>query len=565
VCSENSSGEDIIVIVGAAVGGSAFLLIVIIVCGIFCCRRRSKRHDSLVFDGPLVIGNSGSTRRQSRIQSNPHYHQLPIDEDLLKLEFSAEKLEYLEHLGEGYFGKVFKGKAHKIVPHEEYTLVAVKTLKEGASESSRKDFERESKLLSEFKNDNIVRLLGVCMAAEPQCMIFEFMSQGDLNEFLRSRSPHDMAVTVKKALAEGASPPEPLTQSDLVDIARQVAAGMNYLSQMHYVHRDLATRNCLVGDNMVVKIADFGMSQDIYSTDYYRVGENAMLPVRWMPPEAIIYGKFTVESDVWSFGVVMWEIFSYAMQPYYGLSNEEVVDRVRRGAVLEQPDDCPDEVYHIMKKCWIKEPFNRPAFAALEHYLEKYLMGEKVHPLPDTPSQSYHNLHAIQQFRSSQTSLKKHGTNSNYDQPRLSTANSGSDLGTQKMSAGASFVIPGPPPIDDDDIPPPPPEDEAQLPPPSPPVSENPVVTTKSNGHTSIYHRPRVSQPIDLDQGGVSQPVILDKSRKMEAGNGVVTNEVPMQTISTTRQSSDVGKYSNYSTPRSYQPGPNHPKSETVV
>ena len=517
-----------------------------------CCRRRSKSRDSLVFDGPLVIGNSGSAHRQSRIRSNPHYHALLLDEELIKLEFPAENVEYIEHLGEGYFGKVFKGKAYKIVPDEEHTLVAVKTLKEGASESSRKDFERESKLLSEFKNENIVRLLGVCMAAEPQCMIFEFMSQGDLNEFLRSRSPHDMAVTVKKALAEGVSPPEPLTQLELVDIARQVATGMSYLSQMHYVHRDLATRNCLVGDSMVVKIADFGMSQDIYSTDYYRVGENAMLPVRWMPPEAIIYGKFTVESDVWSYGVVMWEIFSYAMQPYYGLSNEEVVDRVRRGAVLEKPDYCPNDVYDIMKRCWIKEPFNRPAFAALEHYLEKHLKGEKINPLPDTPSQSYQNLRAIQHYGSSQTSLQKQATNSNYSRPRMSFGNGSSAPDTRKMSAGASFVIPGPPPVEDD-IPPPPPEDDTELPPPSPPVNEDPVVL-KSNGHTSVYDRPRVSQPINSDQ-----------SRQMEAQNGIVTNEMPMQSFSTTRESSGVGKYSNYATPRSNQPGPDRKKSETVV
>ena len=554
-----SSSSSFAVIVGAAVGGTFIILLIIIILGVVISKRRARHMGAVGLNGlnDLVIGNRTSSRRRSQIRSNPHYHPLPLDEDLLKLEYPVEDLEYLEHLGEGYFGKVFKGNAKKIVSGQEYTIVAVKTLKEGASDSSRRDFERECKLLSEFQNDNIVRLLAVCMAAEPQCMIFEFMSQGDLNEFLRSRSPHDMAVTVKKALAEGASPPEPLTESDLVDICRQIAGGMSYLSQRHYVHRDLATRNCLVGDDLVVKIADFGMSQDLYSSDYYRVGENAMLPVRWMPPEAIIYGKFTVESDVWSYGVVMWEIFSYAMQPYFGLSNEEVVDRVRHGTVLERPDHCPTNVYEIMKRCWIKEPFNRPAFAVLENHLERFLQGEKPSP-PATPSHSYQNLRSIQQY-ASETSLKKPTANPTYDRPRLSFDHSSGTPETHRSSALASLVIP-PAALNEEEPPPPPPEEDIALPPPSPNTFNAPV-SSQSVTSSSLYDRPRLSLKRDEEDDAYRYTNSL-------AANGASTNNpVMLKTLSGGDRHSEPHypeKYEHYvrpSTSLSIQ----NTRSETVL
>nr|KAF6315068.1 neurotrophic receptor tyrosine kinase 2 [Myotis myotis] len=148
-------------------------------------------------------------------------------------------------------------------------------------------------------------------------MVFEYMKHGDLNKFLRAHGPDAVLM------AEG-NPPAELTQSQMLHIAQQIAAGMVYLASQHFVHRDLATRNCLVGENLLVKIGDFGMSRDVYSTDYYRVGGHTMLPIRWMPPESIMYRKFTTESDVWSLGVVLWEIFTYGKQPWYQLSNNEV-------------------------------------------------------------------------------------------------------------------------------------------------------------------------------------------------------------------------------------------------
>lgn len=177
----------------------------------------------------------------------------------------------------------------------ERIFVAVKALKENASTKTQADFRREIELISDLKHENIVCILGVVLKEEPLCMLFEYMAQGDLHEFLIANAPNESSNTS-------------LSQTQFLHIALQICDGMEYLSGHHYVHRDLAARNCLVdcqtlGDQLTVKISDFGLSRDIYSSDYYRVQSKSLLPVRWMPSESILYGKFTTESDIWSFGV----------------------------------------------------------------------------------------------------------------------------------------------------------------------------------------------------------------------------------------------------------------------
>jgi serine/threonine protein kinase len=156
----------------------------------------------------------------------------------------------------------------------------------------------------------------------------------------------------------------------------QVAAGMEYLATQHFVHRDLATRNCLVGDGFVVKIGDFGMSRDVYSTDYYRVGRQTMLPIRWMPPESILYRKFTIESDIWSFGVVLWEIYTFGRQPWYELANHEVIQEVTNGRLLSKPDVCPEEMFQIMLSCWQQNPQDRAPMSQIHSQLQGLSLKE---------------------------------------------------------------------------------------------------------------------------------------------------------------------------------------------
>lgn len=210
------------------------------------------------------------------------------------------------------------------------------------------------------------------------CLLFEYMAYGDLNEYLRDRSPRNLCSLVHGSLDERICLPNPLALccTSQLCIAKQVAAGMAYLSERKFVHRDLATRNCLVGENMVVKIADFGLSRNMYSADYYKANENDAIPIRWMPPESIFYNRYTTESDVWAYGVVLWEIFSYGMQPYYGMAHEEVIYYVRDGNVLSCPDNCPLELYNLMRLCWSKLPSDRPGFASIHRILER--MYEKA-------------------------------------------------------------------------------------------------------------------------------------------------------------------------------------------
>ncbi|XP_049618600.1 BDNF/NT-3 growth factors receptor isoform X2 [Syngnathus scovelli] len=287
---------------------------------------------------------------------NPQYFR--SSNSLLKTDTFVQHIKrhnivLKRELGEGAFGKVFLAECYNLSPDQEKILVAVKTLKE-ASENARKDFHREAELLTNLQHEHIVTFYGVCVESDPLIMVFEYMKHGDLNKFLRAHGPDAVLM------AEGQTTrPVELTQSQMLHIAQQIASGMVYLASQHFVHRDLATRNCLVGENLLVKIGDFGMSRDVYSTDYYRVGGHTMLPIRWMPPESIMYRKFTTESDVWSLGVVLWEIFTYGKQPWYQLSNNEVIECITQGRVLQRPRTCPKEVYDLMLGCWQREPHMR--------------------------------------------------------------------------------------------------------------------------------------------------------------------------------------------------------------
>uniref|UniRef100_A0A8D0E761 receptor protein-tyrosine kinase n=1 Tax=Salvator merianae TaxID=96440 RepID=A0A8D0E761_SALMN len=353
------------------------VLIILVAAGLICCRRCQQWKSKTRESPPPALTTLPSELLLDRLHPNPMYQRMPLllNPKLFSLEYPRNNIEYVRDIGEGAFGRVFQARAPGLLPHEPFTMVAVKMLKEEASADMQADFQREAALMAEFDHPNIVKLLGVCAVGKPMCLLFEYMAFGDLNEYLRNRSPRNICNLSNNNLdiRIRASSPKLLALSctDQLCIAKQVAAGMAYLSERKFVHRDLATRNCLVGENMVVKIADFGLSRNMYSADYYKANENDAIPIRWMPPESIFYNRYTTESDVWAYGVVLWEIFAFGMQPYYGMAHEEVIYYVRDGNVLSCPDNCPSELYNLMRLCWSKLPSDRPGFASIHCILER--------------------------------------------------------------------------------------------------------------------------------------------------------------------------------------------------
>uniref|UniRef100_A0A8C1MLN3 Tyrosine-protein kinase receptor n=1 Tax=Cyprinus carpio TaxID=7962 RepID=A0A8C1MLN3_CYPCA len=295
--------------------------------------------------------------------SNPEY--LSANDVYIPDEWEVprEKISVMRELGQGSFGMVYEGIAKDIVKGEPETRVAVKTVNESASLRERIEFLNEASVMKAFSCHHVVRLLGVVSKGQPTLVVMELMTHGDLKSYLRSLRPD----------SEVSRPPP--TLKEMIQMAAEIADGMAYLSAKKFVHRDLAARNCMVAEDLTVKIGDFGMTRDIYETDYYRKGGKGLLPVRWMAPESLKDGVFTAHSDCWSFGVVLWEISTLAEQPYQGLSNEQVLKFVMDGGYLDRPDNCPERMHNLMQMCWQYNPKMRPAFLEIIEMIK-----EDLHP-----------------------------------------------------------------------------------------------------------------------------------------------------------------------------------------
>merc|ERR1719195_293993 len=288
-------------------------------------------------------------------------------------EVDRDSLLLVKALGQGAFGEGYQGILKSKTDTSE-TSVAVKTLPELSTNQAEMDFLMEALIMSKFQHPNIVHFIGVCFDKHPRFIILELLAGGDLKSFLReSRSKPEK--------------PSPLTMRDLLNAAINVAQGCMYLEENHFIHRDIAARNCLLTSKCqerVVKIADFGMARDIYRADYYRKGGKAMLPVKWMPPEAFLDGIFTAKTDIWSFGILLWEVMSLGYMPYPGRANQEVMQLVTNGGRLEPPNYCPGPLYGLMCQCWHPIPEERPTFATVLERLGYCLQDPEVvmAPLP---------------------------------------------------------------------------------------------------------------------------------------------------------------------------------------
>ncbi|KAF6034525.1 MST1R [Bugula neritina] len=278
-------------------------------------------------------------------------------EQLKPFFIDKERISLSSQLGAGQFGKVYKGTIQ--FDDARQITVAAKTLKSdsGITEKIIISFLKEAILMSNFKHANVIGLIGVVYPESGMpIVVLPFMQHGDIRSLLHKDD-------------------EVFVLGDLLHFAMQIARGMEYLSKQRFIHRDLATRNCMVDGEYMVKIADFGLSHDVYEDDYYRTDESSSkpLPVKWMAIESLNTGRFTTESDVWSYGVVMWELLTRGVTPYPLVSNYEVKSHLIEGNRLQQPQHCPDIIFDMMKSCWLTEPKDRPSFADLADKLQDIL------------------------------------------------------------------------------------------------------------------------------------------------------------------------------------------------
>ncbi|XP_006875683.1 PREDICTED: epithelial discoidin domain-containing receptor 1 isoform X3 [Chrysochloris asiatica] len=346
-----AEGSPTAILIGCLV---AIILLLLLIIALMLWRLHWRRLLSKVFE------NHPLTRSHGLVEIHPtllptalvHLCEVESPQDLVSLDFPLN---------------VRKG--HPL-------LVAVKILRADATKNARNDFLKEVKIMSRLKDPNIIRLLGVCVQDDPLCMITDYMENGDLNQFLSAHQLEDKAAEGAPGDGDAAQGPT-ISYPMLLHVAAQIASGMCYLATLNFVHRDLATRNCLVGENFTIKIADFGMSRNLYAGDYYRVQGRAVLPIRWMAWECILMGKFTTASDVWAFGVTLWEVLMLCRaQPFGQLTDEQVIENAGeffrdqgRQVYLSRPPACPLGLYELMLRCWSREPEQRPPFSQLHRFL----------------------------------------------------------------------------------------------------------------------------------------------------------------------------------------------------
>ncbi|XP_073512125.1 ephrin type-B receptor 2 isoform X2 [Phyllobates terribilis] len=367
---QSSFQEKLPLIIGSSAAGLVFLIALVVII-IVCNRRGFERADSEYTDKLQHYTSGHSTYRLPspgvgarallvtpgmKIYIDPFTYEDPneaVREFAKEIDISCVKIEQV--IGAGEFGEVCSG--HLKLPGKREIFVAIKTLKSGYTEKQRRDFLSEASIMGQFDHPNVIHLEGVVTKSSPVMIITEFMENGSLDSFLRQ---NDGQFTVIQ----------------LVGMLRGIGAGMKYLADMNYVHRDLAARNILVNSNLVCKVSDFGLSrflEDDTSDPTYTSALGGKIPIRWTAPEAIQYRKFTSASDVWSYGIVMWEVMSYGERPYWDMTNQDVINAIEQDYRLPPPMDCPSALHQLMLDCWQKDRNHRPKFGQIVNTLDKMI------------------------------------------------------------------------------------------------------------------------------------------------------------------------------------------------
>ncbi|XP_059687479.1 fibroblast growth factor receptor 1 isoform X2 [Gavia stellata] len=327
----------------------------------------SADSSSSMNSGVMLVRPSRLSSSGTPMLAGVSEYELPEDP---RWELPRDRLILGKPLGEGCFGQVVLAEAiglDKDKPNR-VTKVAVKMLKSDATEKDLSDLISEMEMMKMIgKHKNIINLLGACTQDGPLYVIVEYASKGNLREYLQARRPPGMEYCYNPTRV----PEEQLSFKDLVSCAYQVARGMEYLASKKCIHRDLAARNVLVTEDNVMKIADFGLARDIHHIDYYKKTTNGRLPVKWMAPEALFDRVYTHQSDVWSFGVLLWEIFTLGGSPYPGVPVEELFKLLKEGHRMDKPSNCTNELYMMMRDCWHAVPSQRPTFKQLVEDLDR--------------------------------------------------------------------------------------------------------------------------------------------------------------------------------------------------
>ncbi|XP_063057308.1 tyrosine-protein kinase receptor Tie-1 isoform X2 [Engraulis encrasicolus] len=368
------SYQLLVAVVGSVTVTCVTILLALVI--LFCIRksllkrRRTFTYQSGSGEETILQFNSGTLTLTRRPKPNPEPLTYPI------LEWDDIKFE--DVIGEGNFGQVIKA----MIKNKDGNKMsaAIKMLKEFASENDHRDFAGELEVLCKLgQHPNIINLIGACENRGYLYIAIEYAPYGNLLDFLRK----SRVLETDPAFAKEHGTASTLTSQQLLQFAVDVANGMHYLSDKQFIHRDLAARNVLVGENLVAKIADFGLSrgEEVYvkKTMVNAPIITGRLPVRWMAIESLNYSVYTTKSDVWSFGVLLWEIVSLGGTPYCGMTCAELYEKLPQGFRMEKPKNCDDEVYELMRQCWRDRPYERPPFSQISVQLTRMQEARKAY------------------------------------------------------------------------------------------------------------------------------------------------------------------------------------------
>ncbi|ELU15290.1 hypothetical protein CAPTEDRAFT_104413 [Capitella teleta] len=305
-------------------------------------------------------------------------------------ELPREKLIFKKKIGEGSFGEVWRAKVDGILGRRGKEIVAVKLLKDYYTPEEKRCLMKELRVMQTLQpHPNIISLLGCCSVTEPLCIVMEYAANGNLQDVLRKQRytflQNDLSNLEKR-------PKINLTARDLTIFTLHVSSGMQYISSRDLLHRDLAARNVLLDKDLVCKISDFGSARDIVEMREYETSANQKLPLRWMAPESLLSCIYSSHSDVWSFGVFLWEVVTLGSSPYPGMTSEQVMDFVQKGCRMAKPTHCSQSLYTLMTDCWHHFPPSRPSFATIHDRLTTLLEEEGDNMFVDQMSDNAYNI-----------------------------------------------------------------------------------------------------------------------------------------------------------------------------